>query len=197
VLSAIQVAASRVGQRFAGQRVLMIGGASLRDALAAEGVEVVDQPPAAAVIVSGARLFTPETLTAACNAIWHHGAKLYASSLDRRVPYGPGLFAPGTGAVAHAISWATGEEPEVLGKPSPLAVEAATGFLGVPPAAAVVVGDSLGEDVALGQRLGARTALVLSGVATRHHVDRLAPDTRPDVVLDSVSHGLLEWIDSL
>jgi HAD superfamily hydrolase (TIGR01450 family) len=197
VLSAIQVAATRVGQRFAGQRVLVIAGAGLRDALAAEGVEVVDQPPAAAVIVSGARLFTPEALTAACEAIWHHGAKLYASSLDRRVPYGPGRFAPGTGAVARAIAWATGEEPEVLGKPSPLAVEAATGLLGVPPAAAVVVGDSLGEDVALGQRLGARTALVLSGVAARHHVDGLAPHTRPDVVLESVSHGLVEWIDSL
>ncbi len=197
VLSAIQVAARRVGQRFAGQRVLVIAGAGLRDALRTEGVEVVDAPPAAAVIVSGARLFTPEALTAACEAIWHHGAKLYASSLDRRVPYGPGRFAPGTGAVAHAIAWATGETPEVLGKPSPLAVEAATGLLGVSPRAAVVVGDSLGEDVALGRRLGARTALVLSGVAARHHVDSLPPDHRPDVVLESVSHGLVEWIESL
>ena len=197
VLSAIQVAARRVGRRFAGQRVLVIAGAGLRDALSAEGVEVVDAPPAAAVVVSGTRLFTPETLMAACEAIWHHGAKLYASSLDRRVPYGPGRYAPGTGAVAHAIAWATGGTPEVLGKPSPLAVEAALGLLGVPPAAAVVVGDSLGEDVVLGRRLGARTALVLSGVAARHHVDDLAPNLRPDVVLDSVSHGLVEWIDSL
>src|SRR5437763_8083930 len=94
VLSAIQVAASRVGQRFAGQRVLVIAGAGLRDALRAEGVEVVEQPPAAAVIVSGARLFTPEALAAACDAIWHHGARLYASSLDRRVPYGRNRFPP-------------------------------------------------------------------------------------------------------
>ncbi|HLH25406.1 MAG TPA: HAD-IIA family hydrolase [Chloroflexota bacterium] len=197
VLSAIQVAASRVGRRYAGQRVLTIAGAGLREALRAEGVEVVDEPPAAAVIVSGARLFTPEALTVACEAIWHHGAKLYASSLDRRVPYGPGRFAPGTGAVAQALAWATGATPEVLGKPSPLAVEAALGLLGAPPGAAVVVGDSLGEDVVLGQRLGARTALVLSGVATREHVAALAPDQRPDLVLDSVSNGLVEWIESL
>jgi HAD superfamily hydrolase (TIGR01450 family) len=197
VLSAIQVATVQVGRRFAGQRVLVIGGISLRETLGAAGVEIVDEPPAAAVIVSGARQFTPEALTAACEAIWHHGAKLYASSLDRRVPYGPGRYAPGTGTIAHAIAWATGAVPEVLGKPSPCAVEAATDFLGVPPTAAVVVGDSLGEDVTLGQRLGARTALVLSGVTTRHHVDSLAPDLRPDIVLESVSAGLVEWIDHL
>jgi ribonucleotide monophosphatase NagD (HAD superfamily) len=49
----------------------------------------------------------------------------------------------------------------------------------------------------LGQRLGARTALVLSGVATRRHVEALAAEARPDVVLESVSHGLMEWVDSL
>jgi 4-nitrophenyl phosphatase len=197
VLSAIQVAAARVAERFAGQRILVVGGAGLRDALRAHGLEIVEQPPAAAVIVAGARLFTPEALTAACQAIWADGAALYASSLDRRVTWGPGLFAPGTGAIACAIAWATGQEPEVLGKPSALAAEAALQLLGVPAGAAVVVGDSLGEDVALGERLGSRTALVLTGVGSRRDVDALAPESRPDTVLGAADQELVEWIESL
>jgi ribonucleotide monophosphatase NagD (HAD superfamily) len=133
----------------------------------------------------------------ACEAIWYHDAAFLCSSLDRRIPYAPGRHAPGTGAAAQAIAWATGREPEVLGKPSPLTVEAGLRLVGVPAAAAIVVGDSIEEDVGLGKRMGARTALVLSGAAERHMLAGLPPDAHPDVVVDAVGPTFLDWVESL
>ncbi len=197
VQSALHLAAAHVGARYAGQRVLVVGGVSFRELLRAHGVEVVDEPPAAAVVAAGAARFSPEALNAACQAIWQHDAAFLATSLDRRLPGGRGRFWPGTGAVARAIAWATGREPEVLGKPSALAAEAACQLLGVPPAAGVVVGDSPGTDVRLGRRIGARTALVLTGVVAPADVARLAPEAQPDVVLPAADQALVDWIESL
>jgi len=197
VQSALHLAAAHMGERFAGQRVLVVGGLSFRDALQARGVEVVDEPPAAAVLVAGAARFGPEALNMACQAIWSDAVPLLSTSMDRRLPGGPGRFWPGTGAVARAIAWATGQEPEVLGKPSALAAAAACELLRAPPAAGIVVGDSVGTDVALGKRMGARTALVLTGVAARPHLARLAPEAHPDVVLDAADQTLVDWVDGL
>jgi HAD superfamily hydrolase (TIGR01450 family) len=197
VLSAVQLAAAHLAGRYPGGRILLVGSAGLRDALLAAGLEVVEEPPAVAVLISGTRALTADTLRAACEAIWYDGAAFFASSLDRRVPYAPGKHAPGTGAAARAVAWATGQEPEVLGKPSSLTVEGGRRLLGVSPSAAVVVGDSLEEDVALGKRMGARTALVLSGAAEQAHLTALPADQLPDVVVDRVGPALLDWIERL
>jgi 4-nitrophenyl phosphatase len=197
VVSALQLAAAHVGQRFAGKRILVAGSPALREALRARELELVDEPPADAVIVSGTRQFSSDVLRAACEAIWYDGAAFLCSSLDRRIPYAPGRHAPGTGAAARAIAWATGVEPEVLCKPSALSVEAALRLVGVPAAATVVVGDSVEEDVVLGKRMGARTALVLTGAAERRMLEELPPEAQPDVVVEAVGPALVEWIEGL
>ena len=55
----------------------------------------------------------------------------------------------------------------------------------MPPSRTLVVGDRLDADVTAGKRLGARTALVLTGVTTRRTLARSA--TRPDFVLKRLS----------
>ena len=56
----------------------------------------------------------------------------------------------------------------------------------------LVVGDRLDTDMVMGQRAGARTALVLTGVTRREHLAH-AP-VQPDYVLESVRE-ILELIE--
>ena len=72
---------------------------------------------------------------------------------------------PGSGAVVNALAGVIGREPDAVpGKPSATAARLVRERLGVQGEDLLVVGDRLSTDVALGERLGAETALVGTGV---------------------------------
>jgi ribonucleotide monophosphatase NagD (HAD superfamily) len=73
----------------------------------------------------------------------------------------------------------------IVGKPSPIILDVALAALGVTAADAVMVGDRVETDIAMGRRLGLTTVLLLSGV-TRPDDPRIA-DLRPDLVLGSIA----------
>lgn len=173
-------------------RVLVIGAAALRTALEAQGLSVVDGPPADAVVVGRDSEFTYAKLDAACRAIWG-GAAFLATNLDRRMPVAGG-FVPGTGSLVKAVAWATSRTAMVLGKPSRWAGRAAVASLGVPARSVVVVGDTLLQDVRMGKLAGTSTVLVLTGSSTREEADAARAGFRPDAVLADVS-GLDAWIE--
>lgn len=72
----------------------------------------------------------------------------------------------------------------IVGKPSPIILEVALSALGVAAADAVMVGDRIETDVAMGKRSGLATILVLSGI-TRPDDPRI-PGLAPDHVIRSV-----------
>jgi len=100
---------------------------------------------------------------------------------DTVVPTGEGDI-PGSGAVEAAVSRAAGREPVVVGKPSEYAAEAVLDALRTSPDETVFVGDRLDTDIALGESVGATTALLLTGVTEEK--DLQASEHRPDHVLD-------------
>ncbi|MFC4447934.1 HAD hydrolase-like protein [Halorussus aquaticus] len=73
----------------------------------------------------------------------------------------------------------------MLGKPGRTAAEAVESRVAGRGPECLVVGDRLDTDIALGDRAGLTTALVLSGVSTRADAER--SDVTPDHVLDSVA----------
>jgi 4-nitrophenyl phosphatase len=101
---------------------------------------------------------------------------------DSVVPTGDGDI-PGSGAVEAAVSRAAGREPVVVGKPSGYAAEAVLDALGTSPEETLFVGDRLDTDVALGESVGAKTAVVLTGVTDENDIN--ASEHRPDHVLDT------------
>ncbi len=109
------------------------------------------------------------------------GGGLLAFNVDPRVPVEGGRMLPGTGAIAAALSYASGVQPEVVGKPSALFFETALRRFGATAERSVMVGDTLDSDIAGGASVGMRTVLVGEASPSMlesppipdHHVARL------------------------
>lgn len=166
--------------------VMLIGSAALADQLRAGGIRLTDDPEATDVLVgSWDPEFGYDDMDRALQAV-DDRTPFLGTDPDRVFP-GPGdRFVPGSGAVVGALARTIGREPDViLGKPSETALELSLERLGVPPERCLVVGDRLDTDLAMGDRVGMTTVLVLSGVATR--ADVATAEVDPDHVVDRLS----------
>ena len=95
---------------------------------------------------------------------------------------------PDCGSVCICIKNATGKEPVVIGKPSPLMPELAMDKLGVSKEQTCVVGDRIYTDVKSGLNAGVTGILVLSGETTPEILAQ-SPD-KPHLVLQDASEIL-------
>jgi 4-nitrophenyl phosphatase len=185
VVTSGMVTADRLAADYPDDPAFVVGERGLVDLLADRGVAVTDDPDAARVVVGSIdRSFTYDRLTAALRALSGDPPPTFvATDPDRTIPAADGP-APGSGAIVDAMASVAGRPPDrTMGKPGRPTREAAFATLGVAPARALVVGDRPDTDVAMGQRAGARTVLVASGVAG----DPEEVDPAPDHVLPSVA----------
>jgi NagD protein len=88
------------------------------------------------------------------------------------------------GAICACLSAATGRQPVVLGKPEPSMLLELCARHGLEAAQVAMVGDRLYTDVAMAQRVGMLSVLVLSGEATAEQAAGLA--NPPDLVVAHV-----------
>jgi HAD superfamily hydrolase (TIGR01450 family) len=186
VVTPAVVAAGYLADR--GLPVLAFGGSGVEEPLRTCGVELLelqDHPRAGAVLVGSDREFGQQKLEAACRAV-AGGAELLVTSDSR---WFAGRDSPQVGiagAIAAGISYVTGVEARVMGKPSPLAMDEVFKRLAVPAADLLVVGDDPALEVAMGKLAGCATALVLTGMTDREAADRLPPELTPDLVAEGV-----------
>ncbi len=158
-----------------GTRAACIAGNGVREALEQRGVAVVaatDQPEA--VVVGRTLSLNFQELSDAASAI-RGGARFIATNTDATFPTPHGLE-PGAGALVAFLEVASGQKPETAGKPGkPMAelLKARFGDVGI------VVGDRPDTDGLFARRLGAKFALVLSGVTTESD---LPVDPAPDLI---------------
>ncbi|HSJ72760.1 MAG TPA: HAD-IIA family hydrolase [Miltoncostaeaceae bacterium] len=158
-----------------GSTALACAGPGVREALAGRGVRIVETGPADAVVVGWHREFDFSRLARAAGAV-RGGARLIGTNEDATFPTPDGLL-PGAGALLAAVATASGATPDVAGKPHAPMRRLIAGRVGP---VATVVGDRPSTDGALARALGARFALVLSGVTGAQELDRLQP--APDAV---------------
>ena len=90
---------------------------------------------------------------------------------------------PDCGSVCIGIKNATGREPVVIGKPSPLMPELAMEKWGYTKEQTAVIGDRIYTDIKSGLNAGVATVLVLSGESTLETL-AASPD-RPHLVLEN------------
>jgi HAD superfamily hydrolase (TIGR01450 family) len=172
LLTSAQAAASML---LPGSTALACAGAGVREALEARGVRVVEAGPADAVVVGWHGEFDFPRLARAADAV-RAGARLVGTNEDATYPTPDGLL-PGAGALLAAVAYASGATPEVAGKPNEPMRRLIAERVG---SVATVVGDRPSTDGALARALGARFALVLSGVTGEGELDGLQP--APDAV---------------
>lgn len=161
VVSPVETAGSFLRERLGGPAPVLVSGVpALAAALARAGHRPVDDPDAAGAVVMGRDpLWSYARLAAVCRAV-DRGVPWVALNLDRRLPLENGTWLPGLGALVASVVAATGREPEVVGKPSPLLFRAALARLGTAPDRTVMVGDTPEADVAGGRAAGLWTVLV-------------------------------------
>jgi HAD superfamily hydrolase (TIGR01450 family) len=165
--------------RDVGLQVVTAGYAATR--MAQEGIDGVAAAGAPdAVVVGLDPQLTYLRLAAAADCI-RAGALFVATNRDPLYPTERGLQ-PGAGSIVAALEVATGAVPTVIGKPGPLLLETAAHVGGGNAADAVMIGDSLGTDVAAAHAVGARAVLMLTGVTTSAQVEAVAPELRPTAV---------------
>lgn len=185
VVTSAQIAAQLVLDRFGPEAtVLPLGGPGVRlslDALGLSTVDSADEHPTAVVQGYGPQVGWQD-LAEAAYAI-HGGAHWVATNTDLTIPQPRGI-APGNGTLVAAVRHAVGIDPEVAGKPQPVAFEAAARRLR--SSRPLVVGDRLDTDIEGGNAAGMDTLMVLTGV---HGIDELlvaAPSRRPMMIADDL-----------
>lgn len=187
VLSAGTITTDYLTAEHGNDDLFVIGSPGLREQIDAAGLREIDDPDAADVLVaSWDRSFDYDAMTDGYRALADGETAFVGSDPDRVVPTGDGEMIPGSGAIIDAVAGVADREPDrVMGKPSPEAITAAKDALGVSPGECLLVGDRLDTDIAMGERAGMKTALVLTGVTARDDVDGAA--VSPDFVCESLA----------
>ncbi|TBL81831.1 HAD-IIA family hydrolase [Paenibacillus thalictri] len=168
------------------RRVYAIGEAGLMTALAEAGFELTETDPD--YVVQGIdREFTYTKLAAAVKHI-RAGAPHILTNPDLLLPWN-GELTPGAGSIAASIQASSQAEPVVIGKPSPVIMNLAIARLGLPAERIWAVGDNMLTDIRGGAAAGCRTALVLTGLATKENAAAqiAAAGVQPDVICDDLA----------
>jgi 4-nitrophenyl phosphatase len=172
-----------------GTTAFVVGMDGLREAIFGDGyfVEQAEQPE---LVVQGVDLqVTYDRLKTASLAI-RAGARFILTNPDKAFPSEEGLL-PGSGALAAFLQAASDVEPFVVGKPQPTLFRTAMEVLQATPDTTLVVGDRLETDIAGARDAGLRSALVLTGVTQREHLE--TTPYQPDAVFADLTVLLDEW----
>lgn len=162
--------------------VLVVGGAGIRQAMAAAGISETDDPSVAAAVIVGLDTnISYHRLRDAVVAV-RNGARFIATNTDATYPTPDGLW-PGAGAMVAAIEVAAGTRPEIAGKPhSPIRNLI---HERLDPGPVWVIGDRPETDLAMARLEGWTSVLVLTGVVAE--ASAIAAEHRPDLVLASLA----------
>ncbi|MEZ5341660.1 MAG: HAD-IIA family hydrolase [Acidimicrobiales bacterium] len=179
VVSSAQAGASLVE---AGERVYVLGGPGVVEAVEARGAVVVDTGVDAgvvdAVLVGLDWGLTYHRLLHASQHV-REGARFVATNADSSYPTEHGLY-PGAGSLVAAVAVASGGTPVVAGKPHAPIAELVKHRFGTE---GIMVGDRADTDGRFARSVGYRFGLVFSGVMSRAD---LPTDPMPDVTADDL-----------
>ena len=183
VLTAGWAAMQLIAQRFPGGRIYVLGVPSVERMAERVGLQPIwrdgtDGERPDVVLAALDRTLTYERLKRALKGILD-GAAFYSVNRDPKLPMEDG-FEPGTGSIAAALEYASGQRPEIVGKPAPGIVLEAMRQLGAHPEETLMVGDGLDLDVVAGHAAGVSTALVLTGLSTAEEAAAATGDHKPD-----------------
>jgi len=164
-----------------GSRVHVIGEPALKEQIREAGYLLADED-VVAVVVALDRSLTHETFKRGTLLI-RGGAEFIGTNADPSYPTEEG-FVPGSGMMVIALAATSDTEPVVMGKPGRVLFDLARARLALPFEDMASIGDRLDTDIEGGRRLGMRTILILSGIASR--ADLAQSQFKPDWVFENL-----------
>ena len=188
-MTSSQATAYYLKQHHAGQTLYVCGTESLKQELRSEGFAVTTDLDKVECVVMGfdTELTFQKLHDVSYLLLTRPELPYIATNPDLVCPTEFGSV-PDCGSVCIGIKNATGREPIVIGKPSPLMPQLAMGRWGYAPEQTAVVGDRIYTDVKSGINAGCTGILVLSGEST---LQTLAEsDVKPHLVLESAAEIL-------
>ena len=118
-------------------------------------------------------------------AMSRRGVPFIATHCDKVCPTDQPIVLPDCGAICKLLEHATGRAPDVvLGKPDPRMLAPILSRHKLQPDELAGVGDRLYTDIAMANRVGALSVLVLSGET--HAASRAEGDFKPQIVVEHV-----------
>lgn len=188
-ITSSQATAYYLKQHHAEKKLYVCGTRSLVAELESEGFSVTTDPDEAECVVMG---FDTELTF---QKLWDVSKILLTKDDIPYIATNPDLVCPtefgsvpDCGSVCIGIKNATGREPVVIGKPSPLMPMLAMEKWGCTAEQTAVIGDRIYTDIKSGLNAGVNTILVLSGEATRQTLAE-SPD-KPHLVLQNAGQLL-------
>jgi arabinose operon protein AraL len=169
-------------------RLFVVGETPFVEELKRAGFTITEEPKEIEyVVVAFDRTFDYRKLNIAYQAI-KLGAHFVATNPDRTCPVEGGEIPDCAGMIA-AIEAVTQKKVEVIvGKPSPLMIQAAMEAMGLRPEACILIGDRLETDIRMGKEAGIATGIVLSGVTSEETLREIKHTTaQPDFVFQSIA----------
>lgn len=171
-------AAEIIAHEYPGRAVLVLGTDGVRAPLTERRIPIVDPEDAeqaGVVLVGWDTVLTYEQIEAAARAIWS-GADLLVTSLAPVFVTKRGPRPGWSGSVAAAITWITGKEARVTGKPALEGLRAIARMLDLRPEDLTLVGDDLDLELRMGHEAGSATVLVRTGTSADAAVTPDVPD---------------------
>jgi HAD superfamily hydrolase (TIGR01457 family) len=169
-------------------RLFVVGETPFIEELKRAGFQITDVPKEIDyVVVAFDRTFDYGKLNIAFQAI-KLGAHFVATNPDRTCPVEGGEIPDCAGMIA-AIEAVTGKKVEIIvGKPSPIMIQAALDVMGLRPGECILIGDRLETDIQMGKESGMATGIVLTGVTDEEALKKIKhTPSQPDFVFQSIA----------
>ena len=179
IITSAYAAALYIKENYKKPNVFVIGEEGLKSELSWQGIQTGWRGPNI-VLVGLDREFNYQKLSLALRTI-QSGADFIATNTDSTLITERGTL-PGAGTIVGAVQAACGKEPIVIGKPSGIIGKIVLDKLKLKPEEVLFLGDRLETDIAMGNILGMKTALVLTGASKREDIEKTGIE--PDFVLD-------------
>ena len=169
-------------------RLFAVGEVPFVEELKRAGFHITDEPKEIEyVVVAFDRTFDYHKLNIAFQAI-KLGAHFVATNPDRTCPVEGGEIPDCAGMIA-AIEAVTEKKVEVIvGKPSPIMIQAALDLMGLMPEDCILIGDRVETDIKMGKDSGIATGIVLTGVTDETTLKEYKhTSVQPDFVFQSIA----------
>jgi len=167
-------------------KAYVLGEQGLVDELTAKDIKISDS--CKDIVVSLDRNMNYWKLAKAAKLI-NKGANFWSTGTAPVLDVGKRKI-PGEGAYIEALKTITGQEPQLLGKPSDYMKNAISDEFGLYPEKTIMIGDSLRSDIVLGNKLGLRTGLVLGGESKKEDLRNANGIEVPNFVFQDIKRIL-------